>query len=81
MTRLILGGRRPAVIGDLRDPAADRDKVAGYYRNAGAQRARAAIAAEELWLDRQGTERRTEGPLGYVLVFLLAFGIVLWVIA
>ena len=77
MTRLTLGGRGPAVIGDLRDPEVDRDKVERYHLEAGRRRARASIAADLRWL----RERERVHPLGYVLVFVMAVVMVLWVIA
>ena len=76
MTRLILGGGRgSAVIGDLRDPEVDEEAVARYHLEAGRARARASIAAQRRWI----REHREEGPLGYILVFMLILVVALWV--
>ena len=79
MARLVLGGRRPKP-GDAWVHNPDRDEVETYYRTAGAHRARAAVAAEEEWLSRQGEGRGTRWP-GYVMIFVMAVVLVLWVIA
>lgn len=76
MTRLIAPRQPAMVIGDLRDPDIDRAEVERYHREAGVARARAAMAAERRWM----SDRRPEGPLGYLLVFLCVFGIVLWIL-